>query len=67
MLAKLAGFSLHAATVCYAYQRSRLEHLFRCITRLPIATQRLKLDGQVFIIGRYEQPYRDTLTRSRCA
>jgi hypothetical protein len=27
LLAKLAGFSLHAATVCKAHQRSRLEHL----------------------------------------
>jgi hypothetical protein len=67
MLAKGAGFSLHTAIVCLAYQRSRLERLFRCITRLPIATLRLKLDAQVFIICRYEQPYRDSLTGSRWA
>ena len=29
LLAKVAGFSLHAATVCEAYQRSRLERLCR--------------------------------------
>jgi len=29
LLAKVAGFSLHAATVCEAYQRSRLERLRR--------------------------------------
>jgi len=46
LLAKLAGFSLHAATVCEAYQRSRLERLCRYITRLPIATKRLSVDGR---------------------
>jgi hypothetical protein len=35
LLARLAGFSLHAATVCEAYQRSRLERLCRYITRPP--------------------------------
>jgi len=35
LLAKVAGFSLHAATVCEAYQRSRLERLCRYITRPP--------------------------------
>jgi len=29
LLARLAGFSLHAATVCEAHQRSRLERLCR--------------------------------------
>jgi hypothetical protein len=35
LLPRLAGFSLHAATVCEAYQRSRLERLCRYITRPP--------------------------------
>jgi ribosomal protein S27E len=35
LLARLAGFSLHAATVCETHQRSRLEHLCRYITRPP--------------------------------
>jgi hypothetical protein len=35
LLAKVAGFSLHAATVCEAYQRSRLKRLCRFITRPP--------------------------------
>jgi hypothetical protein len=30
LLARRAGFSLHAATVCEAWQRSRLERLCRC-------------------------------------
>jgi hypothetical protein len=46
LLARLAGFSLHAATVCEAYQRGRLERLCRYITRPPIATKRLTVDGR---------------------
>ena len=32
LLARVAGFSLHAATVCEAYQRGRLERLCRYIS-----------------------------------
>ena len=35
LLAQVAGFSLHAATVCEAHQRTRLERLCRYITRPP--------------------------------
>lgn len=35
LVARRAGFSLHAATVCEAWQRSRLERLCRYITRPP--------------------------------
>jgi hypothetical protein len=35
LLARLAGFSLHAATMSEAWQRSRLERLCRYITRPP--------------------------------
>jgi hypothetical protein len=38
LLARLAGFSLHAATVCEAPQRNRLERLCRYIT--PSGTAR---------------------------
>ena len=43
LVAKVAGFSLHAGTVCETYQRSRLERLCRYITRPPVATKRLSL------------------------
>ena len=43
LLARLVGFSLHAATVCEAYQRGRLERLYRYITRPPVATKRLSV------------------------
>jgi hypothetical protein len=62
MLARLAGFSLHAATVCEAHQRSRLERLCRCITRPPIATKRLSVDNRGRVVYRYKQPFRDGST-----
>lgn len=58
----MAGFSLHAATVCEAWQRSRLERLCRYITRPPIATKRLSIDPQGRAIYRYKQPFRDGST-----
>jgi hypothetical protein len=61
-LAKVAGFSLHAATVCEAWQRNRLEHLCRYITRPPVATKRLSGDGQGRVVYRYKQPFRDGST-----
>lgn len=59
LLAKVAGFSLHAATVCEAHQRGRLERLCRYITRPPLATQRLSLDNRGRVVYRYKQPFRD--------
>ena len=61
-LAKVAGFSLHATTVCEAYQRSRLERLCRYITRPPIATKRLSVDGRGRVVYQYKQPFRDGST-----
>jgi len=62
LLARLAGFSLHAATVCEAWQRSRLERLCRYITRPPIATKRLSFDNQGRVAYRYKQAVRDGST-----
>ncbi len=62
LLAKVSGFSLHAATVCEAYQRSRLERLCRYITRPPIATKRLSVDPKGRVMYRYKQPFRDGST-----
>ena len=62
LLAKVAGFSLHAATVCEAYQRSRLERLCRYITRPPIATKRLSVDGRGRVVYQYKHPFRDGST-----
>jgi hypothetical protein len=62
LLARLAGFSLRAATVREAHQRSRLERLCRSITRPPIATQRLSVDGRGRVVYRCKQPFRDGST-----
>jgi len=59
LLAQVDGFSLHAATVCEAYQRSKLERLCRYITRPPIATKRLSVDRQGRVVYRYKQTFRD--------
>jgi len=62
LLARRSGFSLHAATICEAWQRSRLERLCRYITRPPIATKRLSVDGRGRVVYRYKQPFRDGST-----
>jgi hypothetical protein len=54
LLARRPGFSLHAATVCEAWQRSRLERLCRYITRPPIATKRLNIDERGRVVYRYK-------------
>ena len=62
LLAKVAGFSLHATTVCEAFQRRRLECLCRYITRPPVATKRLSVDRQGRVVYEYKQPFRDGST-----
>ena len=62
LLARAAGFSLHAASVCESHQRGRLERLCRYITRPPIATKRLSVDGRGRVVYRYKQPFRDGST-----
>jgi hypothetical protein len=62
LLARLAGFSLHAASVCEAHQRGRLERLCRYITRPPVATKRVSVDRQGRVVYQYKQPFRDGST-----
>ena len=62
LVAKLAGFSLPAGTVCEAWQRSKLERLCRYITRPPIAIKRLSVDDRGRVVYRYRQPFRDGST-----
>jgi len=62
LVARIAGFSLHAGTVCEAHQRSKLERLCRYITRPPIATKRLSVDAQGRVVYRYKQAFRDGST-----
>lgn len=62
LVASMAGFSLHAGTVCETWQRSRLERLCRYITRPAIATKRLSVDSQGRVVYRYKRPFRDGST-----
>jgi hypothetical protein len=59
---KIGGFSLHAGTVCEAWQRSKLERLCRYITRAPVAMKRLSIDSQGRVVYRYRRPFRDGAT-----
>jgi len=45
LLAKVSGFSLHAATVCEAYQRSRLERLCRFWPNSEINSPEIHVQG----------------------
>lgn len=62
LVAKMAGFSLHAGTMCEAWQRSKLERLCRYITRPPIAIRRLSVDERGRVVYRYKRPFRDGST-----
>jgi hypothetical protein len=62
LLAKQPGFSLHAATVCEARQRNKLEKLCRYITRPAIANERLSINAPGQIVYKFKQPFRDGTT-----
>jgi hypothetical protein len=62
LVAKLPGFSLHAATVCEAHQRDKLEKLCRYIARPAIANERLSLNERGQVVYRFKQPFRDGTT-----
>ena len=63
LLAGQPGFSLHAATVCEAAQRDKLEKLCRHIARPAIANERLSTNDRGQVIYRFKQPFRDGSTR----
>ena len=62
LLARLPGFSLHAATVCEAAQRDKLEKLCRYIARPAIANEQLSTNERGQVIYRFRQPFRDGCT-----
>ena len=62
LVAAIAGFSLHAGTVCETWQRNRLERLCRYITRPPVGTKRLSVDARGRVVYRYKRPFRDGST-----
>ena len=62
LLAGQPGFSLHAATVCEAAQRDKLEKLCRYIARPAIANERLSTNDRGQVVHRFKQPFRDGST-----
>ena len=62
LLARQPGFSLHAATVCEAAQRDKLEKLCRHIAPPAIANERLSTNDRGQVIYRFKQPFRDGST-----
>ena len=62
LLAGQPGFSLHAAAVCEAAQRDKLEKLCRHIARPAIANERLSTNDRGQVVYRFKQPFRDGST-----
>ena len=57
------GFSLHAAVVCGAEQRDKLERLCRYVSRGPLALERLSIDGDGLVVHALKHPFRDGTTQ----
>jgi hypothetical protein len=62
LLAKLAGFSLHAGVAAAAHQRDKVERLARYIARPAISAERLSLTTQGQVRYTLKTPYRDGTT-----
>ncbi len=55
-------FSLHAAVAIAPDERARLERLYRYVTRLPVAAERLALTASGQVRYTLKTPYRDGTT-----
>ena len=62
LVAKQAGFSLHAGIACKSNQRKKLERLCRYITRPAIAERRLSLANNGNVVIALKMPYDDGTT-----
>jgi hypothetical protein len=60
--ATAGGFSLHAGLDIAPNQREKLERLCRCVSRRPIAVQRLALSSSGQVRYQLKTPYRDGTT-----
>ena len=63
LCAKIAGFSLHAATRCRADDRYRLARLCRYIARPAFADDQLHWDGAECVTFELKTPWRDGTTQ----
>ena len=62
LVARQAGFSLHAGIACKSHQRKKLERLCRYITRPAIAERRLSLANNGNVVIALKTPYDDGTT-----
>jgi hypothetical protein len=60
--ARAGGFSLHAGVEIAPHQREKLERLCRCVSRPPVAIERLALTASGHVCYQLKTPYRDGTT-----
>ena len=56
------GFSLNPSVACRPEERERLERLWRCVARPPLALEHLGRDGDGLVVHRLKRPFRDGTT-----
>ena len=61
-IARLSGFSLHAATRCQAHERDSLERLCRYIARPAVSNERLSVNDRRQVVYRLKHSFRDGTT-----
>ena len=61
-LAKYSGFSLHAGVSCKSYERKKLEHICRYVSRPSLSEERLSVNDNGQVIYKLKTPYQNGTT-----
>ena len=61
-LSRYSGFSLHAGVSCKSYERKKLEHICRYISRPSLSEERLSVNNQGQVIYKLKTPYQNGTT-----
>ena len=61
-LSKYSGFSLHAGVSCKSYERKKLEHICRYISRPSLSEERLSVNVKGQVIYKLKTPYQNGTT-----
>ena len=61
-LAKYSGFSLHAGVSCKSYERKKLEHICRYISRPSLSEERLSVNDHGQVIYKLKTVYQNGTT-----
>lgn len=67
LTAQRDGFSLNAAVACNMDQREKLERVCRYVARVPIALERLSVDGDGLMVYELKHAFRDGTTHVCCS